>query len=333
MRYIAHIAALIAVSSVMLPSCSDPVIVRDRPRTVNNWLYPNDFEPAFITEDENGVRWGLFVSQRFSAKNNIWVTYSDGSEWQTPLIVMNAYQFDSLSFAVRSDSLYIEFVGLSDDYFFDYNAFTGDTMDLYRPVNLAFPLALLRSDCDGDNMPDRIESELLTSTRLPDSDTDDKTDDLDFCPLGSPVVHDARFDVYKATLERLARLDDPEKMQPSQDTAWTKFYGMYYLNEPNTLYLVLVGEKELPEIPGLGVVLIQVRAPLYFTSRDSYRTSTGGVIPHLIFHNPKMGLFDRSATMRIEHVTSKYAREAAMVSLERTEGGEWSIKDIVIEEN
>lgn len=329
-RCLTFSAILLALSLFAL-SCSDADIREDRARPLLNWVYPNDFEPSYVTEDESGVKWGLFASQRFSGKDNIWAVRDEGAGWVEPMLLMNAYYYQRLEFSVENDTLELVFYDMADEYFYDY----GEDIDVPEfpdTTRLVFALADLRYDEDSDNLPDRLEQELLLSTSLPDSDMDGKADNVDFCPLGHPIQAADRFEIYVTALENFLDLDDPDKLLPSKDTAWTRHYGMYYLNEPNTQYLALPGENKIPEFVGLPIVVIQARSPLYFTAKPLYQTASGRVIPHLVFNRPRIGFFGSDAEMLVEYAASRHLREKAMLSFAEVDG-EWSITDIeVLEE-
>jgi len=330
LQYLTLICLALSYSILNL-SCTDHEIREDRPRSIQSWVYPNDFEPSFTTEDEAGVKWSLFVSQRLSGKDNLWLVHSDGGEWVEPLILMNAYYFDSLEFTVRNDTIDMIFYDIADEYFYDYNVAL-DLPDFPDTTQLSFPITDLRLDRDSDGVPDKLERELLLSNRLPDSDMDGKRDDMDFCPLGKPMIHDDRFDLYVTALENLFHLDDPDKLLPTRDTAWTRYYGMYYLDEPNTQFMALPGEKELPEFQGLPIILIQARSPLYFSSKPMYGTTSGSVIPHIVLNSPRIGFFGIDAEMLIEYASSRHLREKALLSFTK-EDDEWSITDIEVIED
>ncbi len=326
-RYLTFSVLFLALSLLVL-SCTDARIREDRTRPLLNWVYPNDFEPSYITEDESGVRWGIFASQRFSGKDNIWAVHDEGAGWVEPLLLMNAYYYERLEFSVEKDTLELVFHDMADEYFYDYDEDI-DVPEFPDTTKLAFALEDLRYDEDSDNLPDRLERELLLSTRLPDSDMDGKADNMDFCPLGHPMQAADRFEIYVTALENFLDLDDPGRLLPSQDTAWTRYYGMYYLDEPNTQYVALPGENELPEFVGLPIVLVQARSPLYFAAKPLYQTNSGRVIPHLVLYRPSIGFFGKDAEMLVEYAASRHLREKAILSFAQADG-EWSITDIEV---
>jgi hypothetical protein len=316
----------------LILSCGDKTIDRDRPRDVLTWDFPEDFEPALITTDDSGNRWGLFVSRRYSEKDNLWAVRSvQGGEWESPILLMNAYFSSELKFEVKREALKLAFTEIDDDYFWDYDQNLQDTMPFPETVTLEFSLTDLTKDDDQDGLPDRVEEELLLSTRLPDSDLDGKRDDVDFCPLAKPLAHAERFDIYREAIMYLMRLDDPAKMQPVEDTAWSRYYGIYYVYQPTVVFLALPGERFMPELLNLPIMLIQARSPLYFTGKRLYGSSTGGVIPHLVFERPRTEIAGSHAEMDIEYVTHKYKREPATIHFVRRDTG-WEAESITKEE-
>ena len=316
----------------LILSCGEKVIDRDRPREVLTWDFPDDFEPSHITTDDSDTRWGLFVSRRYSERDNLWTVRSvQGGEWQTPLLLMNAYFSSELEFEVQRATLKLVITEIDDDYFWDYDQYLQDTMPFPETVTVELSLNDLTRDDDFDGLPDRMELELLLSTRLPDSDLDGKRDDVDFCPLAKPLAHAERFDIYREAIMYLMRLDDPAKMQSVEDTAWSRYYGIYYVYQPTIVFLALPGERFMPELPNLPIIVIQARSPLYFTGKRLYGSSTGGVIPHLAFQRPKIDLVGSRAEMDIEYVTHKYKREPATIHFVKRDTG-WKAESITKEE-
>ena len=219
---------IMLLSAIITVSCGSGQIDRDRPRQVLTFNYPNGFEPSYITTDEDGTRWGLLVSRRYSGKDNLWAVKSEnGGEWSEPILLMNAYYFEELEFEVRNDTFRLAFDGIDDGYFYDYNLFLDDTLPFPEKVTVELAMTDLTADEDGDALPNVMENELLLSTRMPDSDTDDKNDDVDFCPLARPCKHSDRFDIYRSAIMYLMRFDNPASLQPRQDTAWSKYYNIY----------------------------------------------------------------------------------------------------------
>ena len=323
-------SALFALFLIL--SCGEKVIDRDRPREVLTWDFPDDFEPSHITTDGNGNRWGLFVSRRYSERDNLWAVRSvQGGEWESPVLLMNAYFSSELEFEVDRETVKLVIVEIDDDYYWDYDHDLQDTMPLPERITVEFSLTDLTKDEDLDGLPDRIEQELLLSTRLPDSDLDGKRDDVDFCPLAKPLAHADRFDIYREAIMYLMRLDEPAKMQPVEDTAWSRYYDIYYVYKPTIGFLALPGERFMPELLNLPITLIQARSPLYFTGKRLYSSSTGGVIPHLVFERPKIEIAGSHAEMDIMYVTHKYKREPATIHFVKRDTG-WEAESITKEE-
>jgi hypothetical protein len=309
-------------------SCGESGIDRDRPREVLTWSYPDDFQPSHVTADDTGARWGLFVSRRYSGKDNFWAVRStDGAGWQDPVLLMNAYYSEQLRFESENGVLRLIFTNIDEDYFWDYEQFLQDTLPFPSVVTAEFEIADLLMDNDRDNLPDRLESELLLSVRLPDSDIDGKRDDVDFCPLAVPIEHAERFEIYREAVMTLMQLDDPEKLRPIEDTAWTRFYGVYYMHEPTVVYLAMPGETHTPELMNLPIVAVQRRSSLHFTSKQLYDSYSGGVIPHLVLERPKLDFIGDKAEMDIKYVTHKYRRELATIHFSKT-AGKWKVESV-----
>jgi hypothetical protein len=320
------------VLGLFVLSCGETVIDRDRPREVLSWNNPDGFEPSYIASEDDSVRWGLFVSRRYSAKDNLWAVKSvDGGEWSDPVLLMNAYWTTGMEFETVRDTFVLTFFGIEDGYFYDYNIPFEDTLPFPDTVVVRLSLSDLRRDYDGDHVPDNIEREMLLSTRLPDSDLDGKNDDVDYSPLGIPVEHKEAFKIYKVALTNLLHLDDPGNLNPDQDTAWTRYYGVYYLHEQTVAYVALPGENTLPELLDLPIVTIFARSPLYFTNNRLYTSSTNGVMPHLVFYKPSIDIFGSGASMKIEYVAAKYRKESATVYLAKHDD-EWTIERVTEDE-
>ena len=313
---------------VVFVCCSEATVDRDRPRSIISWNFPDQFEPSHISEDEAGNRWGLFVSKRYSGKDNIWAVKAEpGGEWQNPVLLMNAYLHSRLSFQVSSDSFFLEFDDIDDGYFYDYGVEPPDSSEETIVTRVSFSRRDVTRDSDRDGVPNSIENELLLSNRLTDSDSDGKSDAVDFCPLSIPMPQSERYEFYKIALRSLMNLDDFENIQPSKDTAWSRYYGIYYIHEPTVIYLALPGEVQMPELTGLPVIVVQVRNPMYFTSKQSYASNSGGVVPHLEFQRPNVDFLGKKSQMKIRYVIHRYRSELATVHFVRDDNG-WQIEKV-----
>jgi hypothetical protein len=322
--------ALLTVAAVCInTSCSNEQdVVRDRPRQTQIWNYPDDFEPSHITTDDDGNRWGLFVSRRFSGKESFWAVRSiAGGEWSNPILLMNAYYFTELKFEAVADLLRLTFIEIDENYFYDYDRYLDQAPEFPETVVVELRLDYLTKDRDRDGLPDLLEKEMLLSSRLPDSDVDGKPDNVDFCPLGVPVSGNNGLDIYRTALVHLMQLDNIVNLSPAKDTAWTRFYGTYYIHEPTIAYVAFPGEPVLPELTDLPIVLIQVKSPLYFGGKPQYGSFTGGIVPHLIFYKPEIDIFGRSATMKLELVERVHRRESATMHLAKS-GEQWVVKQV-----
>ncbi|MCK4655893.1 MAG: hypothetical protein KAT85_02640, partial [candidate division Zixibacteria bacterium] len=145
----ACLSALFALFLIL--SCGEKVIDRDRPREVLTWDFPDDFEPSHITTDDSDTRWGLFVSRRYSERDNLWTVRSvQGGEWQTPLLLMNAYFSSELEFEVQRATLKLVITEIDDDYFWDYDQYLQDTMPFPETVTVELSLNDLTRDDDFD---------------------------------------------------------------------------------------------------------------------------------------------------------------------------------------
>ncbi|MFH1892592.1 MAG: hypothetical protein ABIK83_07925 [Candidatus Zixiibacteriota bacterium] len=317
---------------ILTLACSDPMIDSDRPRQAISWDIPDGFEPSHITVNNAGARWGLFISRRYSGKDNLWAVRSvDGGEWRDPVLLMKAYLSTSVKFEIEADTIILTYSEIENGYFYDYNIPFEDTLPFPDSVTVKLSLAHLRADRDRDRIPDNIEQELLLSSHLPDSDLDGKTDDIDFSPLGTPLRHKENYEVYRAALIELMHLNDPENLNSSQDTAWTRYYGIYYTHEQTVAFVALPGETVMPELLNLPIITILARSPLYFTGRRLYTSSTRGIIPHLVFYKPKIDVLGSGASMDIEYVAGKYKRESATVHLSKT-ADKWVIDQVTVDE-
>jgi hypothetical protein len=254
-----------------------------------------------------------------------------GGEWNDPIMLMNAYYFDELEFEVSDSFFRLTFIGIDENYFYDYDRFLDQSPDFPDTVVIELRIDDITRDKDGDNLPDLLEKEMLLSSRLPDSDGDGKADNVDYCPLGIPVQSDSRLDIYKSALIDLMKLDDLNNLVPKQDTAWTRYFGTYYIHEPTIAYIAFPGEPEPPELTDLPIVLIQARSPLYFGKRQRYGSFTGGIIPHLVFYKPEIDFFEKHATMTLEFVERVYRHESATMHFEKS-GEHWVVTQVTKDE-
>ncbi len=322
--------ALLTVAAVCInTACSNEQdVIRDRPRQTQIWNYPDDFKPSHITTDDDGNLWGLFVSRRFSGKESFWAVRSIAdSEWSDPILLMNAYHFTELKFEIAKGLLRLTFIEIDEDYFYDYDSYLDRAPEFPDTVVVELRLDDLTRDRDRDGLPDLLEREMLLSSRLPDSDADGKRDDVDFCPLGVPTSGNNRLDIYRTALVHLMQLDDISNLSPVKDTAWTRFYGTYYIDEPTIVYVAFPGEPVLPELIDLPIVLIQVRTPMYFGSKPQYGSFTGGIVPHLIFYRPETDIFGKSATMKLELIKRVHRRESATMHFAKS-GEQWVVTQV-----
>jgi hypothetical protein len=316
--------------AILVSGCPNDERDSDRPRSVFSWDLPLGFSPAYVATDTSGVNWGLFVSRRFSGKDNLWAVRSDGSGWEKPVCVMNAYVFDELRFEVRDSRLNLTFVNIDPGYYRDYDLKQPDTSSTPDTLRLRFDISGLEADADKDQLPDVVEAELLTSNRLPDSDADGKSDGVDYSPLGKPLPNEARFEIYRAAIVYLMHLDDPKNIEPREDTSWSAYYGVPYLHEPTVAYLSLPDEIAMPEFVDLPIILIEARAPLYFTAKQRYSSVSGGIVPHLLFRKPEFVMFEEMTSLLIEYVADKYRRESATLLFRKIDGS-WSVEGVTAE--
>jgi hypothetical protein len=311
-------------------SCGEKAIVTDPERPVLFWSPPEDFKPSYITEDNNGVFWGLFISKRYSAKYNLWVVKSKDSEnWTDPLLVDNAYYFSDLNFNVRNDSLNFIFYEIAPEYFRDHGQGIGEFVDNKDDLELTFVLKDLRYDRDRDGIPDKIEKELLTSNRLLDTDLDGKSDRLDFNPLSMPQIQTVKHKLYKSVIQEILKTSKIDNTIIKKDSVWSRFFGIYVISEPNPLYLSFQNEKSTFELTGFDVPLIIVRTPLWFGSRPSYRGWSDGIIPHLNFTEVSIDILRKNARVRVQNYISHENSDEFNVFLKKKDDS-WQVESIIL---
>jgi len=285
-RYMIKLILTIIIFTIPLyiGGCGTKTVVEDPRRPLIGFNPPADFRPSRITQDEDGVYWGLFVSRRLSAKDNLWAVKSrDRQKWIDPVLIMNAYFAADIDFEVRNDSLHFVFHEIDPGYFSDYGLGLGDFVDYKDECELSFAISTLVYDRDNDGIYDRVEEELLTISRLPDSDLDGKPDRLDLNPISKPTTQTRNHQIYKAILQNLIQTAGLDKITIQNDKDWSKYYGLYYLAEPYPLYLSFSSEQHVFELTGFPMPLIIVKNPLWFGSRTNYTSFSDGVIPHINF--------------------------------------------------
>ncbi|MBD3219141.1 MAG: hypothetical protein GF310_12775, partial [candidate division Zixibacteria bacterium] len=192
---------LILFFSFFILACEEGPVIEDSQRRLISWKPPADFKPSYITQDEDSIYWGLFISKRYSAKYNLWtVKSSDRQNWVDPILIENAYAFSDIDFEVRNDSLHFVVYEIDPGYFPDHGLGLGAYVDYKDDISLSYSIKELRKDRDLDKIYDNIEKELLTSDRLPDTDLDGKNDLMDYCPLSKPHPFDRNHRVYESVL-------------------------------------------------------------------------------------------------------------------------------------
>ncbi len=292
---------LFLLLAAFLLSCGEGPVIEASQRTLVSWTPPADFRPSYITQDEDSIYWGLFISKRYSAKYNLWaVRSSDRQNWVDPIMIGNAYYFSDIDFEVRNDSLHFVFYEIDPGYFPDHGLGLGAFVDYKDDIPLSYSIKKLRTDRDLDKIYNNIENELLTSDRLPDTDLDGKRDLIDYCPLSGPRPLDRNHEVYEAVLWNIIRSSGLDTIRIEKDSAWTKYYSTYVLKEPSPLYLAFPREQRTFEFRGFPMPLIIVKTPLWFGSRPGYHSLSGGVIPHLTFRALNYSLLRNSATVYVE---------------------------------
>ena len=313
---------------LIIGGCGEEVIVETPRQPISDFSPPEDFRPSRITQDENGAYWGLFVSRRLSAKDNIWVVKSgDRKRWIDPVLVMNAYFASAIDFEVRNDSLHFVFYEIDPGYFLDYGLGLGDFVDYKDECEISFALSDLTYDRDNDGLYDNIEEEILTSNRLPDTDLDGKPDQFDTNPISKPAVRSRNHQIYEAVLENIIHTAGLDTITVRNDKDWSKYYGLYYLAEPYPLYLSFSSEQSLFELAGFPMPLIIVKNPLWYGSRIRYTSSADGVIPHINFRNITIKPFVNQAEVIVE-TYFKSDMDDEFEFLVDLQNGLWTVKGV-----
>jgi uncharacterized membrane protein len=256
----------------------------DPARPVMSWSPPADFVPSYITADDSGSLWGLFVSKRYSAKDNLWAVQSaDSVNWKNPILIGNAYNFDSLEFDVRSDSLILVYHGISTLYAIDQGLDHEHFVKQAEIVRIAHALDDLTNDNDKDNLPDNIENELLTDKDQSDTDQDGKPDNQDFNPLARGMQPTDNHKMFSAVLWDIIASPNQDHRLTGRDSIWSKFYKIYTLTERTPLYASFSELDSVPEFIDFPVPIISETSPDKFRSVSGYNGWTGGVIPYYDF--------------------------------------------------
>lgn len=308
--------------------CGEEVTIEAPRQSILDFNPPGDFRPSRITQDEKGAYWGLFVSRRLSARDNIWVVKSgDKKRWIDPVLVMNAYFANSIDFEVHSDSLYFVFYEIDPGYFLDYNLGLGDFVDYKDECEISFALSDLTYDRDNDGIYDNIEEEILTSNRLPDTDLDGKPDRLDTNPISKPAVRTRHHQIYEAVLENIIHTAGLDTITTHNDKEWSRYYGLYYLSESYPLYLSFSAEQELFELAGFPMPLIMVKTPLWYGSRTRYTSSSDGIIPHINFKRVTIKPFVNQAEVLVENYFNS-ENDDEFEFLVDLEDGLWTVRGV-----
>jgi len=324
---------VILTISLGIVGCDSEVVVEDSRRPLLTFTPPDDFRPSKITQDENDLYWGLFISHRLSGKDNLWVVRSrDRQTWTNPLLVMNAYFTSFIDFEVRGDSLHFVFYEIDPGYFNDYGLSVGDFVDYKDECELSFALYDLKYDRDNDGIYDNIEKEILTSNRLPDTDLDGKPDRLDFNPISKPAVLTRNHEIYAVILKEILKTAQLDNITISRDADWTKYYGIYYLTEPQPLYLVFSSEQDQFEFTGFPMPLVNVHTKLWYGSRISYRSNSDAVIPHIEFQNIDYINFSKSAKVLINTFMTN-EKQNQYEFLVKSENDDWIVKSVTLIES
>ncbi len=316
---------LILLFAAFLFACEEGPVVEDSQRRLVSWNPPADFRPSYITQDEDSIYWGLFISKRYSAKYNLWaVKSSDRRNWVDPILIENAYAFSDIDFEVRNDSLHFVVYEINPGYFPDHGLGLGAYVDYKDDISLLYSIKELRKDRDLDKIYDNIEKELLTSDRLPDTDLDGKNDLMDYCPLSKPHPLERNHKVYESVLWNIIQSSGIDKIKVEKDTAWTKYFRTYVLKSPSPLYLAFPKEKETFELKGFPMPLVIVKTPLWFGSRPSYNSLSGGTIPHLNFRAINYNLLKNGAKVYVESYLTEEQIDNYEFHVEK-EGGQWVV--------
>jgi uncharacterized membrane protein len=278
------ITLLIAILLIISLSCTEKNIVTDPPRQIISWDPPDDFSPSHITQDDDGVFLGLFVSKRLSGKDNLWVVQSqDSAAWVNPLMIGNIYAHDSLSFKVSNDSLIISYLGVSSDLAMDLGLTRQEYPQVSNNWTMIFLIDSLTLDSDKDGIPDNIEYELLSEISNTDSDSDGKTDDQDFNPLTRPMNQTDIHKMYLTTLKHIISSSLIDVNNIGKDSIWSEYYGIYTLSEPAPLYVSFNELDSVPEFKDLPVPIIADITTDKFKVSSGYDSWSVGVIPHYNF--------------------------------------------------
>jgi hypothetical protein len=322
----AFLTTLILSALVLSFSCGKQPIIEAPRKAIISWNPPADFRPSYITQDQDSVYWGLFISKMYSAKFNLWTVKStDRQNWVSPVLIDNAYYFGSLDFSVMNDSLHLTYYEIDPGYFPDHGLGLGAFVDYKDEMKLAYDIRDLTRDRDHDGIPDNVERELLTSPRLPDTDLDGKIDYFDTNPLAKPREQSNNHEIYTAILHDIVKTSGLDTIPVARDTAWSKFYRIYVLSGPSPLYLAFSSEQKTFEMVVFPMTLISVKTPLWFGSRPEYRSVSGGIIPHINFKNIKYKFLGNTASAYVEF----YINEEQITNYQfdlKKEKGEWRVK-------
>ncbi len=319
------LTTLILIVLVLTLSCGQKPIIEAPQKPIISWHSPADFRPSYITQDQDSIYWGLFISKMYSAKFNLWTVKStDGKNWITPILIDNAYYFGSLDFSVTNDTLHLTYFQVDPDYFPDHGLGLGAFVDNKDELSLNYAIGDLTRDRDLDGIPDNVERELLTSPRLPDTDLDGKNDFFDTNPIAQPRPQSKNHEVYTAVLHGVIIASGLDTIPIARDTAWTEFYRMYVMSGPSPLYLSFPHEQKTFEMVGFPMTLISVKTPLWFGSRPGYRSVSGGIIPHIEFKNAKYNFFGNKASAFVEFYTNEEQITNYRFDLKK-EKGKWIV--------
>lgn len=319
------LTTLILIVLALSLSCGQSPIIEAPQKAIISWNPPADFKPSYVTRDQDSVYWGLFISKMYSAKFNLWTVRStDGRNWLTPILIDNAYYFESLDFSVRNDTLHLTYYQIDPDYFPDHSLGLGAFVDNKDEMKLTYSIRDLMRDRDLDGIPDNVEHELLTSPRLPDTDLDGKKDFFDTNPISQPRRQSNNHEVYTAVLHDIVKTSGLDTIPIARDTAWTKFYRIYVLSGPSPLYLAFPHEQKTFEMVGFPMTLISVKTPLWFGSRPEYRSLSGGVIPHIDFKSTKYNFLGNKASAFVEFYINEEQITDYQFDLKK-EKGKWQV--------
>lgn len=319
------LTTLILIALALIFSCGQSQIIEAPQKPIISWNPPADFKPSYITQDQDSIYWGLFISKMYSAKFNLWTVKSaDGKNWISPILIDNAYYFESLNFSVKNDTIHMTYYQVDPDYFPDHGLGLGAFVDNKDEMTLAYAIRDLTRDRDLDGIPDNVERELLTSPRLPDTDLDGKKDPFDTNPIAQPRPQSKNHEVYTAVLHDIVKSSGLDTIRVARDTAWTQFYRIYVLSGPSPLYLSFPHEQKTFELIGFPMILISVKTPLWFGSRPGYRSVSGGIIPHIEFQNAKYNFFGNKASAFVEFYINEEQITDYRFDLKK-EQGKWTV--------